>query len=159
MSRSLWSILILGILTALLLTLGMLFTLDQYQQSPAGNRFKFAETIRTEFQFDSAGADVSPIEGKMVLRISFMTTKDSKHDPAAQRQEMERVAAFAAGKYDGKDRSSIQEIQIKRAEVRGKGCFQKTYHNNHATAAPQEWKLRPGLPTFLQQPPPPQRNP
>jgi len=158
MSRSLWSILILGILTALLLTLGMLFTLDQFQQFPAGNRVKFAETIRTEFQFDSAGADVSPVDGKMVLRISCMTTKDSKHDQTAQRQEMERVAAFAAVKYDGKDKSTIQEIQIRRAEVRGKGCFQKTYHNHHTAAPPPEWKSRPGLPTFLQQPPP-QRNP
>lgn len=159
MSRSLWSILILGILTALILTLGMLFTLDQYQQSPAGNRFKFAETIRTEFQFDSAGADVAPLEGKMILRISYMTTKDSKHDQTAQRQEMEKVAAFAAVKYDGKDRSSIHEIQLRRAEVRGKGCFQKTYHNHHTAAAPPEWKMRPGLPSFLQQPGEPQRNP
>lgn len=162
MSKSLWSILILGVLTAMILSLFMLLTLDTYQQTPAGNRFKLAESIRTEYTFDSAGADVSPIDGKMVLRISYLTTRSSSHNADVQKKEMESVAAFAASKYDGKDRGAIQEIRVQRTELRGRGCFQKTYKNNHSTAAPAEWRGRPGLPgtnPFLQPPTPPAPEP
>lgn len=151
MSRSLWSILILGVLTALILSLFMLLTLDTYQQSPAGNRFKFAESIRTQYKFDSAGADVSPFDGKMVLRITYLTTQNSKHNADLQKQEMESVAEFAK-KYDGKDRGTIQEIRVHRTEIRGRGCFQKTYTNHLIVAAPAEWRGRPGLTPFPQNP-------
>jgi hypothetical protein len=138
----------------------MLVTLDTYQQSPAGNRFKFAETIRTEFQFESTGADVSPFDGRMILRVFYLTKKDSKYDPAVQRKEMEDVAAFAAKSYDGKDRSTIQEIQIQRTEVRGRGCFQKTLQDRLTAEPPADWKTRKGtLPSFLDRPEEPARNP
>ncbi len=154
MSRSLWSIFVLGAMTALLLTIAMLFTLDQYKASPAGNRFIFAESIRKEYRFDSAGADVGPIDGKMVLRISYMTTQDSKHDLAVRTKEMQTVADFAAAKYDGKDRGTIQEIRVLRTELRGSGCFQRTYSNAHSAPPPFEWKtgVRPALPPFVRPP-------
>ncbi len=159
MGKSLWTILILGCLTAMLLSIFMLVTLDTYQQSPAGNRFKFAESVRAQFQFESAGADVTPVDGRMILRISYLTKKSSKYDTTAQRQEMESVTAFAAKTYDGRDRSTIQEIQVRRTEVRGRGCFQKTYTDNHRIAAPPEWHKRPKLPPFLQTSGEPPRNP
>ena len=160
MNRSLWTILILGCLTALLLSIFMLVTLDTYQQSPAGNRFAFAETIRTQFQFESAGADVTHINGRMVLRLSYITKKHSNYDPAVQRKEMQDVLGFAMKTYDGKDKATIQEIEVRRTEIRGRGCFQKTYSDRHSSEAPPEWKGRKGnLPRFLETPEEPPRNP
>jgi hypothetical protein len=85
----------------------------------------------------------------MILRVSYLTRKNSQHDQDVQKKEMTEVADFAAKKYDGKDRETIQEIQVRRTELRGSGCFQRSYHNTFAAAAPADWKAKSNLPRFL----------
>ncbi len=147
----------MGFLAVILMLLFMLFGLNELGQSPAANRVRLAEGIRAQFKFESVGAGVADEPGKRVLRIGYTTLQDSKFDVSVQNREMQGVAEFAAKTYNESDRKFIDEIRVRRTEIKGSGCWQKSYPGEFAMTNPFKANEAPFSP-FPVQPPGP-RNP
>jgi hypothetical protein len=130
-----------GFLAVVFMIVAMLLALGSLEQSPAANRIRLAERIRSHFQFDSVGAHVGPMDGRMVLVVSYETTRDSKYNVSEQNREMREVADFAAAQYDDKDRRFIDEIRIKRVEIRSGGCWQRRLVAYHTAPNPHRTPL------------------
>ena len=126
MSKSLWSILVLGFITVVLMVIMMLFSLAAFRGSPAANRAKFTNQIRERFRFPEVAANVSEMEGQLVLRVEFLSATDSNFSDKIMTDELERVASFAQYSYDGTDRRLITQLRVRRAEVQGSGCWSRT---------------------------------
>lgn len=125
-----------GFLAVVFLIVAMLLALGSLEHSPAANRIRLAERIRSHFKLESVGAYVGPMEGRTVLLVSYETTRDSQYNVSEQNREMQEVAEFAAAQYDDKDRRLIDEIRIKRVEVRSGGCWQRRLVAHHAVPNP-----------------------
>jgi len=130
-----------GFLAVVFMIVAMLLALGSLEQSPAANRIRLAERIRSHFQFDSVGAHVGPMDGRTVLVVSYETTRDSKYNVSEQNREMREVADFAAAQYDDKDRRFIDEIRIKRVEIRSGGCWQRRLVAYHTAPNPHRTPL------------------
>ena len=126
MSKSLWSIMVLGFITIIIMVIMMLFSLSAYQRSPAANRAKFSNMIRERFQFPEVGAEVKAIGAKLVLRVDYVSTLDSNFNDDLMKDELERVATFTRQRYDGKDRNGIDQLRLRRTEIQGGGCWSRT---------------------------------
>ena len=140
MGKSTWTILFIGMVAVMLLSMMMCFSLQQFEMSPAGRNSKLALSVRNKFEFESVGAVVGREAGKKVLRVAYLTLRDSKFDATAQRQEMTEVANFAIGKYEGRDKGVLDEIRVTRKELHGSGCWQRTYIAYHAIPNPEKGK-------------------
>ena len=127
MSRSVWVILILGFLTVIVLVIAMLGALRQFGDSPHSNATKLALAIKGEFHFESTVTATRNEGMRGFLVIHYETHADSKFNQELQIGEMQKVAQFAAGKFDASDKRNIDEIQVRRTEVHGRGCFQQSY--------------------------------
>jgi hypothetical protein len=163
MSKSMWIIAMMGFITVMIIVVAMLLSLTMFQQSPASNRARLAQEVKNEFGFPEVGSDVRDILGRTVLIVSYESPVDSKYDLAVQKAEMEKVATFVEGKYDGDDRRSIQELRVRRREVKARGCWKKLIESDHSiqnprfpapksplrTTAPGE-RMVPNLPPDLQ---------
>ena len=125
MSKSLWSIVVLGFITIIILVIMMLFSLSVFQGSPAFNRAKFSNLVRERFNFTEVGAEVKEVVTKLLLRVEFLSSIDSNFNDEIMNEEMERVADFARRSYDGKDRRMITELRVKRVEIQGSGCWSR----------------------------------
>lgn len=130
MSKSVWSILILGVVGFALASIVMLALLSGFGGTPAGSRAKLAESIRTQFGLAGVTTMVRDEGGMRHLLVSYDTTRDSKFDTIAQEREMEHVATFAGEHYDGSDRRQIVEVRVVRTEIKGSGCWQESYVSN-----------------------------
>src|ERR1043166_3807590 len=152
MSRTLWSILVIGFLTLVLMVMALLLVLKGYSESPYSTSTKLAIAIKNEFQFDSVGtvAEVAPTSDglRSVLKVSYDTHVDTKFDVDVQNREMDRVAKFAAEKSDAEDRRRFVEIQVRRIEFHNRGCFHQKYQSERTV--PNPFRLQP-----LPLPPPP----
>jgi hypothetical protein len=126
-SKSLWSVFLMGIVALTLMGMAMLFSLTQFKDAPAGGHARLSQSIGNRFKFDGVTAFVDTDAAKLVLRVSYRTSGDSKFDLAAQRREMQAVADYAAAEYEGKDKASIGEIRVVRTEIKGRGCWQESY--------------------------------
>jgi hypothetical protein len=135
MSKALWSITIMGFLTVVCMLIAMLFGVNQLAATPASNRIKLAAGVKDQFHFDVVWAEVFDESPKKILRVGFTTSKDSRFNTDFQNQEMKSVAEFASKAYDSNDRKYIDEIRIQRTEVKGNGCWQKSYVSPQFTMA------------------------
>ena len=145
MRRTVWAIAIMGTVTLLLVSVAMMFSLTQFQETPSGDWVKLAELLTPEFKTQSVAVRVI-LNAPPHMKISYVAGVDSKYDLASQNAEMERLARFALANYKGKDKRYLTEIRVHRTEVHGSGCFQSTYVSNFTLPVPkQEWEL-PGAP-------------
>ena len=138
--KSIWYIMMIGMVAVMLLTMMMCFSLQQFETSPAGQDTKLALAVRTKFNFDSVGAVVGREAGKKVLRVAYLTLRDSKFNDAVQKKEATEVATYAIGKYEGRDKGALEEIRITRKERHGTGCWQQTYTTYHSIPNPEKGK-------------------
>lgn len=118
---------VLGLMTALLLSVAMMFGLTALEQTPAGYRSKLSEIIRAEFPVDQIGTEVRMEPKPARLLVTYITRVDTKFDVSVQNAEMQKIGEFAIGKYQGRDKVWIDEIRIVRTEIHGRGCFQQNY--------------------------------
>lgn len=149
MSRSVWTILLLGLVALGLLSMAMCMTMMTFPESQAGHLAKLALAVQNKFQADRATVNLRREEGKKFLRVVYHTHKSVGFDLSAQSQEMKEVGTFALDAYDGKDKREIDEVRVTRAETRGRGCWQNTYtaHEtvpNPARTAPDLFRPRDG---------------
>lgn len=140
-SKSLWTIAVTGFLAVVFMIVAMLLALGSLEQTPAAHRIRLAERVRSHFKFESVGAHVGPMDGRTVLLVSYETTRDSKYNVSEQNREMREVAEFAAAQYDDKDRRLIDEIRVKRVEVRSGGCWQRRLVAYHTAPNPHRTPL------------------
>lgn len=127
MSKSVWVIAVMGLVTALVLSIAMALSLSQFQEVPAVDWVRLAELTTTEFKLENVAVRVNLRDNPSSMRITYLTRVDSKFDITAQNAEMEKVAKFAVEHYKGRELNKIDQIQITRSETHGSGCFQQTY--------------------------------
>ena len=144
MNRSIWYIAVTGFLAAGILTVAMLFMLKRFGDSPLSKGTRISQFVKSQFHFDSVGTDVQPGTQKTVLFIHYETRIDSKFSTEFQTNEMRAVAEFALTKIDPFERRSIDEVLVRRAEVRGSGCWQRTYTGDVTVVNPYRGPLVPG---------------
>ena len=121
----------MGLVTMLALSMGMMVSLGQFQEVPAADWVKLAAGITEEFKFDTATVRVDARSaGPCRMKVAYVTKANSGHDSSAQNVEMENVAKFATENYKGRDLTKIDQVEITRSEIHGKGCFQTTYVAN-----------------------------
>jgi hypothetical protein len=155
-SKSIWVIVILAAITALMLSLGMMISLGQFQELPEAEWVKLGEAVTAEFKLEKVGVRVGLHESPTAMHLNYLTRADSKFNSSVQNAEMERIAAFAAKTYTGRDLYLIEKVKVIRSETHGSGCFQQTYvatftyTNPNRTPPPSR---RMGGPSF------PPRNP
>ena len=136
---SIWYIAVMGVLGFALVSLFMLFALETFQDSPAGNRAKLALEVKKEFKFDVVAAHVDP-GNPPVLRIEYQTSQDSGFDQNVMDEEMQMVGLFAINKYSDRKikKEEFGEILVVRYEIRGSGCFQETYSSELTVENPHK---------------------
>ncbi len=149
----------MGVLTALILAMAMMFSLGKYKETDAATRTKLSETIQAEFALDTVGTRVRIDRIPTALEVFYTTRADSKFDTSAQNAEMQKIAEFAVSRYEGKDLRFIDEIRVTRSETHGSGCFQQTYVGQLSVPNPLRG-LRSGIipvPDAPVQDPPPEK--
>jgi len=120
----------MGAICMLALSMGMMVSLGQFQEIPAAEWVKCATAISNEFNFENVVVKVNLRNPPSSMKISYVTKESSKFDSSAQNVEMEKVAQFALQNYKGKDLTRIDQVEITRSEIHGRGCFQTTYVAN-----------------------------
>lgn len=144
MSKSLWVIAGMGFLTVTLMVVMMLFSLNAYKGTEAGNRARLSNSLRESFGFPEVGSGVKDVDGRLVLRVTYLAHTDSNADEKFMDAELNRVAAFAKLKYDGRDRKNVVELRVRRLEVQGSGCWQSTLERDVVVDAPFDAVKAPG---------------
>lgn len=127
---------ILGFVTIVIMVVSLLVVLKVFRDSPSSASAKLALAVRGEFHLDSVGARIVSETQKTAVSIYYETHADSKFSADAQNEEMKAVALFAAGKLEPHDRRTVDEIRVRRTEVRGSGCWQRTYVSELAVPNP-----------------------
>jgi hypothetical protein len=136
--KSVWVVLSLGAVAALLLVVAMMASLSQFKDTPAAMRTALAASIQNEFQFIATGTEVRNQAEKSWLRIVYEAkpSKDIAFSKEASDAEMTRVAQYAIEHYKGRDRTVLDEIRVYRSETHGRGCFQSEYKADLAIPNP-----------------------
>jgi len=145
-SKSIWLIATMGMLAMLALALGMALSLGQFQDAPAVELVRLAESIGREFKAEHVGAKIQMRAVPTALVISYSSLVDSKFNLSMQNEEMENVAKFAIRNYKAREQTLVDEIQVTRSETHGRGCFQQTYVAHFTLPSPLRRLERPGLP-------------
>lgn len=125
MSKSVWFVLSMGLVSMLVLAVGMMMTLGQFQETPAAEWVKLAELIGREFKANPVSVRVTQHTFPVAIVINYTSLQDSHFNLSAQNQEMESIAKFALSNY--KERRRIEEVRLTRTEIHGRGCFKQTY--------------------------------
>jgi len=136
MSKSLWSIVVLGFVTVILMVVMMLVSLNAYKRSPAANRAKFSNLVRETFGFTEVGAGVRDSNGLLVLQVEFLSPVESNFSDDVMNAEIQKVIDFAQKRYDGTDRRLINRLLVRRTEIQGSGCWRRTLEREMAVDKP-----------------------
>jgi hypothetical protein len=136
---------IMGLVTILALSMGMVISLGQFQEAPAAEWVKLAQAITEQFKLQNVSVRVNfRGDGPIAMKIAYIAKATSNFDSSAQNVEMESVAKFSLENYKGKDLGKIDRVEIVRSEIHGSGCFQTTYVANFMYLNPR--KKLPGSP-------------
>jgi hypothetical protein len=127
----------MGTITLLLISIAMMFSLTQFQETPSVEWVKLAEQISSEFKAKGVAVRINFTMPPGFMKISYTAGIDSKYDLAVQNAEMERIARFAIANYKGRDMKYVTEVRINRTEIYGSGCFQTTYVGNYTLQVPK----------------------
>jgi hypothetical protein len=125
MSKTVWLVLGMGLMTLLVMSMAMMLTLGQFQETPAAEWVKLAEQTGRQFKANPVSIRVNLRSLPRVMVISYSSLVDSHYDLSLQNTEMENVAKYALQNY--KDAKKVDEVHVTRSETHGRGCFQQTY--------------------------------
>ncbi|MBV8881089.1 MAG: hypothetical protein JO332_14060 [Planctomycetaceae bacterium] len=147
MSKSIWLIATMGLITMLALALGMGISLGQFQETPAVEWVRVSELIGREFKAEQVATKVDLRNAPSAMIISYSALIDSKFNLSVQNTEMENVAKFAIKNYKGREQTMVDEIRVTRTERHGRGCFAQTYVSHWTIPNPlRRTEQRMGLP-------------
>ncbi len=137
MSKAVWNIVVIGALATLLMVIGMLMSLSSFQGTPAWMQTKLAESVKNQFGYLATGTEVRNDGARLILRVVYEAKagKVAFSDELAK-AEMQQTAEYAIKTYEGRDRTDIDLIQIRRTETHGRGCFQSVYKAGHEIPSP-----------------------
>ena len=142
MSRTLWTIASLGFVTVVLLTISFLVVFKSFRDSPSSQNAKLAVAIREEFHVDAVTARIVSETQKTALLVQYETHADTKFSVDAQNEEMKAISIFALGKLNAFEQKRVDEVRLRRYEIHGSGCFQRTY--NADLTVPNPFRAAPG---------------
>ena len=153
MSKTVWLIVTMGLITLLAMALFMALSLEQFQEAPAVELVRLSEMIAREFKAEHVSLKIKRRDVPSVLAISYASLVDSKFDLSMQNKEMEAVATYAIKNYKGREQTTVDEIQVTRSETHGRGCFQQSYVAHFTLPNPMRRPDRPGFPGASYSPP------
>jgi hypothetical protein len=136
-SKSIWMIVVMGLGSALALTLAMMFSLDQFKAGAAAEWVKLAELTTNEFKFTNVAVRVNLHSNPPAMKISYDTEADSKFNLSVQNAEMEKVGEFALRNYKGRELNIVSQVDVTRSESHGSGCFRQTYVSSLSVPNPR----------------------
>jgi hypothetical protein len=145
-SKSIWLIAVMGLLTMILLAAGMALSLGQFQEVPAAEWVRLSEAIGREFKAEHVSVRVELQRSPAAMTISYSSLVDSKFNLSMQNSEMESVANYAIKSYKGREQTILEEIRVTRSETHGRGCFQQTYVAHFTLPNPLRRTDRSNLP-------------
>ena len=85
----------MGLITLLVLAIGMAISLGQFQEVPAVEWIRLSESIAREFKAEHVGIKISLRDVPSRMVVTYSSLVDSKYDLSLQNAEMEKVANFA----------------------------------------------------------------
>ena len=115
----------MGLLTMLALSMGMMLSLGQFQESSASEWVKLAELAGRQFKANPISVRVNLRDVPRTMVIAYSSLVDSHYDLSVQNTEMENIAKFALKNYS--QMKKVDEVQVTRSETHGRGCFQQTF--------------------------------
>lgn len=137
MSKSVWIILGMGLITMLALSAGMMLSLGQFTETPAIEWVRLGELIGREFKANPVGVRVNMRSRPSAMIINYSSLIDTKFNVSLQNAEMEKLANYAISNYKkGKEQRLIEEIQVTRSETHGSGCFKQSYVGHYTLKNP-----------------------
>jgi hypothetical protein len=126
-SKSVWLISMMGLLTLLVMSVGMAISLGQFQEVSAVEWVRLSESIARQFKAEHVGIKVNLRTLPSAMIVSYSSLVDSKYNLSLQNAEMESVANYAIKNFKGREQTMVDEIQVTRSETHGRGCFRQTY--------------------------------
>jgi hypothetical protein len=153
---------VMGFITLLMMAMGMLISLGQFQEVPAAELVRLSQAIGREFNAENVGVKVRMHSTTTAFVVTYSSLVDSKYDLSLQNKEMEDVANYAIRNFRGREQSALDQIEVTRTETHGRGCFSQSYVSHFTLANPMKRAIfRPGMPAVPPPgvPPEPPRNP
>jgi hypothetical protein len=148
-SKTVWLVLGMGLISMLILSAGMMLSLGQFTETPAAEWVKLSEQTGREFTAQPISIRANLRNVPRVMVINYTSLVDSHFNLSLQNKEMENVARYALKNY--KDAKKIDEVQVTRSETHGRGCFQQTFVAHFTLPNPTQKESNfaiPGSPPF-----------
>ena len=107
-STALWTISFFGLAGVAAVTFIMLYSLERFGGSTAGDRVKLANSVIRKFKLNVASASIQTKKTAdtvviQSLKIEYKTDNDSGFDQAVMDSEMERIAKYAIEEWNFKE--------------------------------------------------------
>ena len=141
----------MGLLSMLVLSLGMMLSLGQFTESSASEWVKLAELTGRQFKAKPLSVRANLQNTPRIMVITYSSLVDSHYDLSVQNTEMENVAKFALQNYS--QAKKVDEVQVTRSETHGRGCFQQTFVSHFNYPNPNRQEVLPRFPVDPLQPP------
>jgi len=137
---------VMGLVTMLVMAIGMAMSLGQFQDVPAVEWVRLSESVGREFKAEHVTVKITLQKNPSTMAIAYTSLLDTKFNLSVQNAEMENVAKFAIKTYKGKEQTMVDEIQVTRSETHGSGCFRQTYVAHFTLPNPLKRTDRPLFP-------------
>jgi hypothetical protein len=154
-SKTIWLVLSMGLLSMLALAIGMMVSLEQFQETPAAEWVKLAEQAGRQFKASPISLRVNLRSAPRSMVINYTSLVDSHYDLSLQNAEMESIAKYAIQNYSLAKK--VDEVQVTRTETHGRGCFRQTFVSQLTYPNPDRKNDNVRYPVGTPPPPPPER--
>jgi hypothetical protein len=123
--KTVWVVAGMGLLSMLALSMGMMLSLGQFQETSASEWVKLAEMAGRQFKAKPISVRVDLRSTPKIMVIAYSSLVDSHYDLSVQNTEMEDIAKFSLQNYS--QAKKVDEVQVTRTETHGRGCFQQSF--------------------------------
>jgi len=141
----------MGLLCMLAMSMFMMLSLGQFQETSASEWVKLAELAGRQFKAKPISVRVNLKSTPKSMVINNSSLVDSHYDLSVQNSEMESIAKFSLQNYS--QAKKVDEVQVTRSETHGRGCFQQTFVSHFTYPNPNRQEASPRFPVDLPQPP------
>jgi hypothetical protein len=149
--KTVWVVAGMGLLSMLALSMGMMLSLGQFQETSASEWVKLAEMAGRQFKAKPISIRVDLRSTPKIMVISYSSLVDSHYDLSVQNTEMENIAKFSLQNYS--QAKKVDEVQVTRTETHGRGCFQQSFVSHLTYPNPNRQEPIPGFRPDFPQPP------
>jgi hypothetical protein len=149
--KTVWVVAGMGLLSMLALSMGMMLSLGQFQETSASEWVKLAEMAGRQFKAKPISVRVDLRSTPKIMVIAYSSLVDSHYDLSVQNTEMEDIAKFSL--QNNSQAKKVDEVQVTRTETHGRGCFQQSFVSHFTYPNPSRQEPIPGFRPDFPQPP------